>query len=74
MNELLEEYKLLVDFDDKMQKSNMKFVQIYLSYRSRKKQEGWEKDCTDFLVGAIESQKDLIKNINNYKMRYGGSK
>lgn len=67
MNELLAEYKHLINFDDKMQKSNFKFVETYLKFYSRKKRAGWEQDCVEFLKGAIDLQKHFLANLK--KMR-----
>lgn len=70
MNELLLKYKHLVDFEDKMQKSNMKFVESYLSFQARKKCDGWEQDCLEFLKGAIELQEHFLTKLNESKIRY----
>ncbi|EOO11330.1 hypothetical protein [Bacillus cereus] len=70
MNELLAEYKHLIDFKDKMQKSNYKFVENYLRYQKRKNRDGWEGDCIEFLKGAISIQKDLIKIIQQNKLLF----
>lgn len=63
MNELLAKYKHLVDPNDKMQRSNLKFVESYLSFQRRKNRDGWELDCIDFLKGAIQLQEDFLLNI-----------
>lgn len=70
MNELLAKYKSLVDFEDKMQKSNMKFVDSYLSFHRRKNRDGWEQDCIEFLKGAISCQESLLANIRDFQIKY----
>ena len=54
INNLLNKYKQMIDFRDKMQKDNYKFVERYISYQIKKKRDGWERDCIDFLDGAID--------------------
>jgi hypothetical protein len=71
MNELLAKYKHLVDPNDKMQRSNLKFVEGYLSFQKRKNRDGWEQDCVDFLKGAIHVQEDLLLNIRKAKAIFG---
>lgn len=63
INELLAQYKHLIDFNDKMQKSNYKFVEGYIGFQKRKKRKDWEKDCVDFLNGAIQVQNEFLSNI-----------
>lgn len=68
ISHLLGVYKQTIDFSDKMQKDNYKFVNNYLSYQTRKKRQGWRRDCVDFLDGAIDVQlkflADRMKIIN----------
>lgn len=68
ISHLLGVYKQTIDFSDKMQKDNYKFVERYLSYQTRKKRQGWRRDCVDFLDGAIDVQlkflADRMKIIN----------
>ncbi|MGG3987320.1 hypothetical protein [Bacillus smithii] len=71
MNDLLARYKHLIDFNDKMQKSNYRFVEGYLSFQKRKNHEDWEQDCIDFLKGAIKVQEDLLLNIRKAKAKFG---
>jgi hypothetical protein len=66
MNKLLNDYKLLIDFEDKMQKDNYKFVEKYIKYQVRKNRLDWEQDCLEFLKDAIDLQKVLLKNIKNH--------
>lgn len=63
MNSLLAQYKHLIDFDDKMQKSNFKFCEKYLSFQQRKNRDGWEQDCVEFLTDAIDLQQVLLLRI-----------
>lgn len=65
MNSLLAQYKHLIDFDDKMQKSNFKFVEKYISFQQRKNRKGWEQDCVEFLTDAIDLQNTLLLHIKN---------
>lgn len=67
MNELLMQYKNSLDFTDKMQKSNMKFVESYLKFQKRKKRPDWEQDCIEFLKGAIDLQNDFIRNVQKLR-------
>ena len=66
ISHLLGVYKQTIDFSDKMQKDNYKFVERYLSYQTRR--QGWRRDCVDFLDGAIDVQlkflADRMKIIN----------
>lgn len=71
MNELLLQYKNLLDFNDKMQKSNMKFVESYLKFQKRKKRPDWEQDCIEFLKGAICQQSDFMKHVAKAKALFG---
>lgn len=71
MNELLAEYKHLIDFKDKMQKNNFKYVEKYLSYEKRKNRDGWEEGCIAFLKDAISIQKELIKVIQQNRILFG---
>lgn len=71
MNELLAKYKHLIDYSDKMQKSNLKFVQGYLNYQKRKNIGGWEQECVEFLKGAIQLQEELLLNIKKAKAIFG---
>ncbi|PEV64116.1 hypothetical protein [Bacillus thuringiensis] len=71
MNELLAEYKNLIDFKDNMQKNNFKFVERYLRDEKRKNRDGWEEGCIAFLRGAISVQKELIKVIQQNRMLFG---
>jgi hypothetical protein len=66
MNKLLNDYKLLIDFEDKMQKDNYKFVEKYIKFQVRKNRLDWEQDCLEFLKDAIDLQKVLLKNIENH--------
>lgn len=66
MNKLLSDYKHLINFEDKMQKSNYKFVENYIKFQSRKNRTGWEQDCIEFLNGAIDLQKGLLQNIRSH--------
>jgi hypothetical protein len=66
MNKLLNDYKLLIDFEDKMQKDNYKFVEKYVKYQVRKNRLDWEQDCLEFLKDAIDLQKVLLNNIKNH--------
>lgn len=68
VNELLANYKHLIDFEDKMQKSNFKFVKSYISFQERKNKD-WELDCVAFLIDAIDLQKKLLMNIRKYTIR-----
>lgn len=70
MKELLASYKHLVNFEDKMQKDNYKFVESYIGFYKRKNRPNWEEDCIDFLKGAIKLQEDMLLNIQNYKLKY----
>lgn len=71
MNELLARYKHLVNPNDKMQRSNLKFVESYLSFQRRKNRNDWEYDCIEFLKGAIQLQEDLLLNIRKEMAKYG---
>ncbi|MEC0031036.1 hypothetical protein P4L24_24650 [Bacillus cereus] len=71
MNKLLAEYKHLIDFKDKMQKNNFKFVEGYLKFQKRKNREGWEDDCIDFLKDAITLQNELLVNIKQQRVIFG---
>ena len=68
VNELLSNYKHLIDFNDKMQKSNFKFVKSYVSYQERKNKD-WENDCVAFLTDAIDLQNKLLLNITKYTFK-----
>ena len=65
INSLLAQYKHFIDFDDKMQKSNFKFVEKYIAFQQRKNRKDWEQDCVDFLVDAIDLQNMLLSHIRN---------
>ncbi|UUV47102.1 hypothetical protein [Bacillus phage vB_BanS-Thrax5] len=54
INDLLGTYKKIIDFNDKMQKDNYKFVERYISYQMKKNRQGWRRDCIDFLDDAID--------------------
>lgn len=69
INVLLGKYKHLINFEDKMQKSNYKFVEGYIRFQKRKNREHWEYDCIRFLLGAIDLQKELLNNIESIKKR-----
>ncbi|MEB9469450.1 hypothetical protein P4J10_22935 [Bacillus cereus] len=71
MNKLLAEYKHLIDFKDRMQKNNFKFVEGYLKFQKRKNREGWEDDCIDFLKDAITLQNELLVNIKQQRVIFG---
>ncbi|MGH0950755.1 hypothetical protein [Bacillus mycoides] len=71
MNKLLAEYKHLIDFQDRMQKSNFKFVEGYLKFQKRKNREGWEDDCIEFLKDAITLQNELLVNIRKQRVIFG---
>ncbi|PES54467.1 hypothetical protein [Bacillus thuringiensis] len=71
MNKLLAEYKHLIDFQDRMQKSNFKFVEGYLKFQKRKNREGWEDDCIEFLKDAITLQNELLVNIRTQRVIFG---
>ncbi|PED16343.1 hypothetical protein CON01_00405 [Bacillus thuringiensis] len=71
MNKLLAEYKHLIDFQDRMQKSNFKFVECYLKFQKRKNREGWEDDCVEFLKDAITLQNELLVNIRKQRVIFG---
>ncbi len=71
ISELLKKYKHLIDFNDKMQKSNYKFVEGYISYQKRKFPEMWESDCIKFLIDAIDLQEKLLLRIRESKIKYG---
>lgn len=63
INNLLGQYKHLIDFDDKMQKLNFKFVEKYISFQKRKNRKDWEQDCIEFLTDAIDLQNTLLSYI-----------
>lgn len=71
MNKLLAEYKHLIDFKDRMQKNNFKFVEGYLKFQKRKNREGWEDDCIEFLKDAITLQNELLVNIKKQRVIFG---
>lgn len=71
MNKLLAEYKHLIDFKDRMQKNNFKFVEGYLKFQKRKNHEGWEDDCIEFLKDAITLQNELLVNIKKQRVIFG---
>lgn len=54
INKLLGTYKQIIDFTDKMQKDNYKFVERYVSYQMKKNRQGWRRDCVYFLNDAID--------------------
>lgn len=58
---LLNEYKQLINFNDKMQKGNYKFVNWYIQYYKKKKQNNWIEDCIEFLTDAIDLQHKVMK-------------
>lgn len=70
MNTLLAKYRHLIDPKDKMQRSNLKFVEGYLAYQKRNNRDGWEKDCFDFLTDAIDLQEKLLLSIRVFKVKY----
>lgn len=63
VEELLIEYKNLINFDDSMEKNNFKFVTQYLK-REKKKNPNYEKDNILFLEDVIDIHKRYIKNQN----------
>lgn len=68
IQELLEQYKQLINFEDKMQKSNFKFVTMFLKYEKRKKKENWEQGCIEFLEDVIDIHKSKVLTIGTYKI------
>lgn len=62
INNMLEQYRHLIDFEDNMQKNNFKFVEKYIGWQKRKN-KNWEKDCIEFLKDAIDLQKKLLNYI-----------
>ena len=62
INNMLEQYRHLIDFDDNMQKNNFKFVEKYIHWQKRKN-KNWKKDCVEFLKDAIDLQKKLLNYI-----------
>jgi len=67
LSHLLEQYKHLIDLNDNMQKSNLKFVEGYIG-RQRIKNKDWEKDCVEFLKDAIDLQKTLLRHIQRHSL------
>lgn len=51
VQELLNEYKSMIDFSDKTQKSNFKWVESYLKYQKKKHPE---EDNVPFMLDVIE--------------------
>ncbi|UUV46842.1 hypothetical protein [Bacillus phage vB_BanS-Thrax4] len=69
INVLLGKYKHLINFDDNMQKNNYKWVEGYIRFQKRKNRTGWEDDCIELLVGAIDLQMEFLIDINLMKKR-----
>lgn len=57
---LLMEYKRHIDFTNRMQRNNYKFVESYIRFQKRKYPDFWEEECISFLEDAIDLQKTLI--------------
>lgn len=68
ISSLLAQYKHLIDLEDKMQKSNLKFVESYVSRQNKKNKNGWESDCIEFLADAIDLQKKLLERISSHRL------
>lgn len=68
IQELLDQYKQLINFEDKMQKSNFKFVTMFLKYEKRNKRENWEQGCIEFLEDVIDIHKSKVLTIGTYKI------
>lgn len=50
---LLVEYKSLLNFKDKTQSDNLKFVEFYIRYTKKKDKENWIEKCCWFVREAI---------------------
>lgn len=70
INVLLGKYKHLINFDENMQKNNYKWVEGYIRFQKRKNHEGWEDDCIELLVGAIDLQMEFLIDVNLTKKRF----
>ncbi|AGI11917.1 hypothetical protein X915_gp087 [Bacillus phage vB_BanS-Tsamsa] len=70
INVLLGKYKHLIDFEDNMQKNNYKWVEGYIRFQKRKNRAGWEDDCIELLVDAIDLQMEFLIDINLTKKRF----
>ena len=61
IDELVVEYKNLIDFTDSMEKNNFKWVMQYLK-REKKKNPSYETECYQFLEDIIDVHKLYVKN------------
>lgn len=66
---LLIKYKHLIDFSEKMEKSNYKFVEQYVS-KGLKRNEF--QDVGEFLVDAIELAEKWIDIKKQYRLKFNG--
>jgi hypothetical protein len=51
INKLLEQYKSLIDFKDKTQKDNYKWIESFIKYQNKKHPE---EDSTEIIKDAID--------------------
>lgn len=60
LNQLLGLYRSLIQFEDKMESSNYKWVNSAILFYQRKDKESWIENSVELLEGAIA-------NLNRYK-------
>lgn len=53
LNDLLGQYKTSLDFSDKMQASNYKWINNAILYFQRKDKETWVEESVQLLEGAV---------------------
>lgn len=58
---LIKEYKHLVNFEDKMEKNNFKFMEQYIK-RQRRLNPDYLEDCISFLTDLIDVHKCYLEN------------
>ena len=63
IDELLSEYKELINFDDSMEKNNFKWVVQYVK-KEKKKNPSYETECYQFLEDLLGVHKLYLENKN----------